>query len=144
MPATISSKADMSSILYEGRAVTSEIADITGMTDTGWKARLAQGIKDKGLSQREVSLSAGKGPGYVNSLLKEDKDPTIDNLVAVCQAAGLSLAWVLLGLDMSRETEELILEIERSGPDRRKGLLQFLRGGTETMPLTAPSKNSPE
>lgn len=93
----------------------------------GWKERLADGIKAKGKSQREVSLAAGKGPGYVNSLLKEGKDPTIENLLLVCEAADLSLIWVLFGFDMDRETEEIVRELKRESPTGRSGLLQHLR-----------------
>lgn len=134
----------MSSVLYEGRAGLSEIADIPGMLDESWKTRLAQGIKANGKSQREVSLAAKLGQGYVNSLLKEGKDPTIENLVKVCAAANLSLSWVLFGVEMSRETEELIQEIERSGPARRAGLLQFLRGEEPSKSPTAPQGSSAE
>lgn len=126
----ISSLADMSSILYEGRARVSVIADIPGMSETSWKARLASGIKAKGKNPREVSIAAGKGPGYVHSILKEGKDPTIQNLLAVCEAADLSLTWVLFGFDISRETEEIVRELEASPPTRREGLLQFLRSAT--------------
>lgn len=122
----------------------SEIADIPAMSGDDWKRRLADGIEKQGLSQREVSLAAGKGPGYVNSLLKEGKDPTIDNLLAVTKAANLSVTWVLFGFELSRETEELVTEIEKSGPERRDGLLQFLRGGSATKSLPAPKKSSDE
>ncbi|TAM96260.1 MAG: XRE family transcriptional regulator [Rhizobiaceae bacterium] len=101
------------------------------MTKGDWKNRLIAGIKEKGKSQREVSLAAGKAPGYVNSLLKEGKDPTIENLILVCRAADLSLAWVLFGFEMTRETEEIVREIEKSGSERRHGLLQFLRGNND-------------
>jgi ribonucleoside-diphosphate reductase alpha chain len=118
----------MSSVLYEGRARISEIEDIPGMESSGWKNRLAAGIREKGKSEREVSLAAGRGPGYVHSILKENKDPTIDNLIEVCRAAELSLIWVLFGVEMSRETEEIVQALEDASPEQRKGLLQFLLG----------------
>lgn len=103
------------------------------MKSTEWKKRLADGIRDKGKSKREVSLAAGLGPGYVHSLLKEDKDPTIDNLIEVCRAANLSVIWILFGVQMSRETEDIVRALEDASPDQRRGLLQFLRGeGDET------------
>lgn len=94
-----------------------------------WKKRLIDGIEAKGKSQREVSLAAGKGPGYVNSFLKEGKDPTIENLIKVCEAAGLSLYYVLYGVEMSPETEEIIRLLEAS-ESKRKALLQILRDGS--------------
>lgn len=127
MPCKISAKEDMSSILYERRASVSEIADIPAMTKESWRSRLARGIELKGKSQRQVSLAAGKGAGYVNSLIKEEKDPTIDNLLRICSAAELSLYWVLYGVDMAPETEEIIRLLETSSPRRRRGLLDALR-----------------
>lgn len=112
------------------------------MESSGWKKRLADGIRDKGKSKREVSLAAGRGPGYVHSLLKEDKDPTIDNLVEVCQAADLSLIWVLFGFEMTRETQEIVQALESGSPDQRQGLLQFLRdkkSGNDQEPPALPT-----
>lgn len=95
------------------------------MTSADWRDRLEKGIKDSGKSLREVSLAAGKGPGYVHSILKEGKDPTIDNLIKVCEAAGLSVYSVLYGVQVDRETEEIIQLLK--DPDQRKGLLQVLK-----------------
>jgi hypothetical protein len=117
----------MSSVLYEGRARLSEIADIPGMSDESWKTRLADGIKANGKSKREVSLAAGMGPGYVHSILAEGKDPTVDNLLRVCEAAGISLYYVLYGVKMDPETEAIVRQLQSSSPAKRRGLLDFLR-----------------
>ncbi|WP_245444912.1 helix-turn-helix domain-containing protein [Pseudaminobacter soli (ex Li et al. 2025)] len=99
-----------------------------------WKKRLEEGIKAKDKTQRAVSLAAGMAPGYVNSLIKGGKDPTIDNLIKVCDAAGISLYYVLYGVEMSPETEEIIRLLE-SSKKKRDSLLQLLRA-TDT-PETA-------
>lgn len=125
MAPTISSKADTSSVLYEGRANASEIADIPGMSGN-WKTRLEEAIRANGKTKRGVSLAAGMAPGYVHSIMKEGKDPTIDNLIKVCNAAGVSLYFVLYGVEMSPETEEIIKLLE-SSKAKRQGLLQILR-----------------
>ena len=122
-----------------------EMEDIPGMAKTGWKQRLADGIRNKGMSERAVSLAAGKGPGYVHSILKEGKDPTIDNLADVCKAADLSLIWVLFGVEMSRETEEIVQALQDASPARRRGLLEFLRDEadeTDQGPRALPSPSS--
>lgn len=92
-----------------------------------WKTRLAAGIKANGKSQREVSLAAGMGPGYVHSLIKENKDPTVDHLLRVCEAAGVSLYYVLYGVQVGRDTEEIIQLLEASSKAKREGMLQVLR-----------------
>lgn len=122
----ISSKADMSTILYERRAEVSEIADIARMSVESWRTRLERGLKQKKLSRRKVSLAAGKGPGYVSSLLNEHKDPTIDNLIEICQAADLSLSFVLYGLEIDRETEEVLRLLQAASPRRRRAFLDAL------------------
>ena len=119
----------------------SVLEDIPAMSESSWKTRLADGIKAKNKTQREVSIAAGKGPGYVHSLLKEGKDPTIHNLLAICEAADLSLTWVLFGFEISRETEEIVRELEATPPELRDGLLQFLRGATPAKRLPSPDQS---
>lgn len=97
------------------------------MNDQDWRTRLAAGIKANKLSQRKVSLAAGNAPGYVNSLIKDGKDPTMENLLRICEAAGLSFNYVVFGLDIDRETEEIIRLAKSSTPARRQALLELLR-----------------
>lgn len=100
------------------------------MDTTGWRERLAAALEASGRSKRSVSLAAGLGAGYVHSILAEGKDPTVDNLTAVCREAGVSLSTVLCGIEMSPETEEIVGLLERLSPARRAALLQFLRSET--------------
>ncbi len=126
----MSSKEDMSSILYEGRAKLSEIEDIFPMIkdikNDDWRCRLAEAIKKSGKSERAVSLAAGKGPGYVHSILKEGKDPTLDNLIAICGIVGVSLPYIVYGYNISSEAEEILSLIEKS-PQARDGILKILK-----------------
>jgi len=126
MTPTISSKADKSSILYEGRAILSHLEDIAAMQQQTWRERLEDAIKSKGRSKRDVSIASGKGPGYVHSILKEGKDPTIDNLIAICGALNVSVYQILFGVEISPETEE-ILSLVEANPGARSGILQILR-----------------
>ena len=99
------------------------------MTIDGWKDRLATAIVESGRSDRDISLSAkppGKaqlGPGYVHSILKEGKDPTVGNLQAICEALGVSIYRILGGFDMTPETERLLrLLVDAEEGDRRSVL----------------------
>lgn len=96
------------------------------MNESDWRSRLEDAIKASGRSKREISLAAGKGPGYVHSILSEGKDPTIDNLIAICLALNVSLTKILYGFEISPETEEILSLIE-ANPRSRNGLLQILR-----------------
>jgi transcriptional regulator with XRE-family HTH domain len=126
MEATISSLADTSSILEGGRAKISDSADIPVMKKETWRDRLSKAVSDSGKSMRAVSLAAGLGPGYVHSILKDEKDPTIENLIAVANATGVSLSYLLYGFEVSPETEE-VLQLLESRPGQRSAILQLLR-----------------
>lgn len=92
-----------------------------------WRERLRLAIKASGKSQRQVSLAAGNAAGYANSLIKEGKDPSVGNLIGLCDQIGVSLSYILYGFDVSPETEE-VLRLLQAHPAARKGVLQILRG----------------
>ncbi|KQZ96818.1 hypothetical protein ASD74_06060 [Rhizobium sp. Root564] len=96
------------------------------MDNADWRARLRDAMDRRGMSAREVSLAAGKGQGYVHSILKEGKDPTVDNLVAVCKVLDVTLSQIIYGIEMSPETAEILSLLEGS-PETREGLLKILR-----------------
>lgn len=97
------------------------------MADQDWKLRLAAGIEASGKSQREISLAAGMGPGYVNSLINEGKDATVGHLKAICDAAGFSFYFVIGGFDITPEREEFLRLLEAVNEDARLGVLNLLR-----------------
>lgn len=96
------------------------------MDNADWRTRLRDALDRRGMSAREVSLAAGKGPGYIHSILKEGRDPTVDNLVAVCKVLDVTLAEIIYGYEMSPETAEILSLLEGS-PDAREGILKLLR-----------------
>lgn len=96
------------------------------MNAGSWRDRLALALEQGGLSARGVSLKAGMASGYVHSLLKEGKEPTVDNLLRVCQAAGVSGVQVIFGYPMTQEAEELVAIWSRSSQSRRQAILQIL------------------
>lgn len=48
-------------------------------------------LKRKGISQKELAKRMGKDPGYVNRMLKPDTFPRYNTVVAMSEAAGISL-----------------------------------------------------
>ncbi len=95
------------------------------MLDTAWRDRLATALSDEGKSLRSVSLAAGAGPGYLHSVLKEGKEPTIGFLLAVCDAIPVSPIFILLGIDAEPEDVALIRALHER-PDLRDGILAAL------------------
>ena len=76
---------------------------------------------------RSASLAAGMGPGYVFSILSENKDPTIENLVKICEAIGVPLTKVIFADGASAEREELLALFAGANPATRRGILEILR-----------------
>lgn len=95
------------------------------VTNTDWRGRLQAALKERDMSMRAASIGAKLGPGVVNSWFKEGKDPSMSNLLAVCEFAGISAAYVIFGLHMSEDTLKLVRLLEKH-PDRRGGILQLL------------------
>lgn len=96
--------------------------------DESWRDRLGAALERAQLSKRGVSLKAGLGPGYLHSILQEGKDPTLDNLLAVCAAIGVSASWVVFGVNMeSPEVEELARIWSRATPEQREGIRLILQ-----------------
>jgi len=95
------------------------------MNIDGWKERLLAAMKERDISPRAVSLKSGHGGGYVHSLLKEGKDPSIVHLFEVCAAIGVSPAYVLFGVDISPKTVELMRRMEKD-PGVAQAVLQLL------------------
>lgn len=92
----------------------------------GWKDRLAEGIAKSGRSHRDVSLSAKLNPGYLHSILKEGKDPTVGSLVAICEAVGLSIYFVLGGFDITPEKQRYLELLSGADEADQRSVLQLL------------------
>lgn len=89
------------------------------------KARLAEQLEKAGISMRAASNNAGFGNGYVQHLLTSDAEPSVTKLAAVCRENGVSFAYVLLGLNMSPQTERLLKLIEKN-PEKLDSVLVLL------------------
>lgn len=92
-----------------------------------WRDRLARSIELTGKSHREISLAAGVGTGYVNSLFNDNKEPGIDKLLKVCNAANVSIYYVLGGFDVTPDKEELLRLLSQVDPEVQQSVLTLLR-----------------
>tara|TARA_Y100000310_G_C20638556_1_gene792568 strand:- start:361 stop:687 length:327 start_codon:yes stop_codon:yes gene_type:complete len=103
----------------------SAMADSFTMKKDAWRARLVEAIEHSGKSARAISTEAGLGPGYVHSIIKEGKDPTVERLLSVCDAVPVSLIYVMYGVDAEPD-DIAILRLLQENPDARKGILTIL------------------
>jgi len=92
-----------------------------------WRQRLAKSLEKSGKSMRYVSIAAGMGPGYLHSILVEEKDPTIESLVKVCKEIQVSISYVIYGYDVTPIQEEFLRLFELASPDDRQAILTLLR-----------------
>ena len=107
-----------------GKLYSPTMSDV--VHSAGWRDRLRSVLTDQGLSKRGVSLAAKLGPGAVHSWLAEGKDPSVDNLLAVCGVLNISLTYLVRGYEMTAEAEE-ILRLLADDPASREGVLSILR-----------------
>lgn len=94
--------------------------------DSQWRSRLEDARAKSGMSMRAVSIGAKKGAGYYQSMLKDGKDPSIDNLIAICGVLDVSLSHILYGVEITPETEAIIKALE-GNPGKRAAILQLLK-----------------
>lgn len=88
--------------------------------EQGWRERLLQEVQKTGKSQRSLSMKAGLGPGYLNSILgKAQKDPTVTSLLKVTEVLGVSISYICYAIEMTYETEQLLRGFVRLNPRQR-------------------------
>lgn len=97
------------------------------MDNKDWRQRLAEKIETSDMSMREISLAAGKGEGYVFSILKDAKEPSVSALAKLCQVIGTSVSYVLYGYEMTAEEEEFLTLFAAATPEERNAILTLLK-----------------
>ncbi|WP_208441519.1 XRE family transcriptional regulator [Bartonella raoultii] len=100
------------------------------MNINGWRQRLAAVLEKSGRSKRSISLAAGKGAGYLHSILTEGKEPTIESLARICHEINISMNYILYGQSMNSEDKEFIELISKLSPEERQAILTLLRRPT--------------
>lgn len=74
---------------------------------------------------REVSLASGAAAGYLHGVLEAGKDPTVERLLALCDAIPVSAIFVLYGVD-AQPGDIAILRALQERPETRQGILALL------------------
>ena len=96
-----------------------------------WRDRLREAVDRSGKSLREISLSAGCGPGYLFDILESTKEPSIGRLMRLADALNVSLPWLLYGTDISREDERFIRALAKLTPKQRQAFLDLANANDE-------------
>ena len=94
------------------------------LMNESWLTRLKALIEADGRSLRQVSIDAGLGPNFVQQMLKDGKDPTIEKLQAVLLALGQDkLLFVMTGVDLSPSDIEF-LRLLKAAPENVRGSIR--------------------
>jgi transcriptional regulator with XRE-family HTH domain len=99
-----------------------------------WRGRLAAAIAASGKTNREIAKEAGLSHGYLTSLLKEGKTPTLTSFMALAAVLGTSVGELAEGIKVSKETEQMWLLWEKLPKDRKALLLDLAEKLDRTPP----------
>lgn len=82
-----------------------------------------------GRSLRDVSLKTGNAESYLAGVLSAGKEPSVGNLVRTCEELGVSVCYILTGIKMNAEQEQ-ILKATQDNPDISAALLTLLNSNS--------------
>lgn len=99
----------------------------TAFMNEDWKARLLSAIDASGRSDREVSKAAKLGVNAVNELRTTGKQPSVERVLRIAEAVGVSRSFLFLGREASMEEEEYLRLLANATPDERKSVAILLQ-----------------
>lgn len=113
------------------RAIFISNAIFDGMTEE-WRKRLEEAVQkhinEHQGSKRSISLKANLDASYVHNMIGGKlTDPTIPRLIAVCEVINVSPSYIISGIEMTREDEELIRYFSELDADGRRIILDMAR-----------------
>lgn len=92
-----------------------------------YKRRLLDALEKSGRSARSVGTAAGAGVNFMQQL-KTPRVPTVDKLLAVCDQLGVSVTYVLTGIELTAEAEEMLRIYSALPPAQQERLRDLMRG----------------
>jgi len=95
--------------------------------EENWKTRLLQAIDSDGRSDRAISTAANLGVNFVNELRNTAKEPSVEKILRLAAELNLSVTYLFLGRDLSRDDEDLLLVLQSLPASAKEGLLAALR-----------------
>lgn len=114
-------------------------------TDSAWFDRLLtliEASKTAGKDYKEISLAAGLGQNYVQQMVKERKQPTVDKFLAIMNVLGKSkVGFVLTGAEISEEDMLLVEAAAGLPPSAKPAALELFRklSSSQDTPTQMPS-----
>ena len=95
--------------------------------EENWKTRLLQAIDNDGRSDRAISTAANLGVNFVNEFRNKAKEPSVEKILKLAAELKLSVTYLFLGRDLSKDDEDLLLVLQSLPVSAKEGLLAALR-----------------
>lgn len=84
------------------------------MTERDFSLRLSRLREEKGVSARDMSLSMGQNPGYINNIESGKSMPSLSGIFYICEYLGI--------------TPKDLFDIETNNPSKANELYSVARG----------------
>jgi len=99
--------------------------------DNLWRHRLTSAIELDPRSKREIARECGFGPNFVSELFNSEKTPSADRVVRLAEVLGISLTYIFIGVEISRQDEEFLQLAAKLPDDEKDHLLGLLKARSE-------------
>ena len=83
------------------------------MDEKEFATRLARLRENKGVSARDMSLSIGQNPGYINNIETGKSKPSLDGLFYICEFLGI--------------TPSEFFDVQISNPSKLDGIIKDMK-----------------
>lgn len=95
------------------------------MSNTDWRTRLTEAIERDGRSDRAICAAIGRSGSYLNGILKGGKEPGIESMLQLAKTLNISLSWLMFGVELDGDAEQLLKLFTSLSAKRRKSFLQM-------------------
>ena len=89
------------------------------------RERLEAEIESRNRGLAEVSVAAGLNKSYLHGVLRRGQMPTVGRLDAICSELGVSMLYIMYGLDAPDGAEEVFAGMQND-PERFWALMKLI------------------
>ncbi|MCV9910210.1 helix-turn-helix domain-containing protein [Brucella sp. HL-2] len=101
------------------------------MVDISWKQRLDIALEKNNMTLRSASIKAGRSSSYLHGMISKGKEPSVAALKDIAEALGVSATWLVFGVDLNADAEELVTQFSKLSEDEQRAVLTLTRSMTE-------------
>ncbi|WP_040616952.1 helix-turn-helix domain-containing protein [Roseibium sp. TrichSKD4] len=75
--------------------------------EAGWRDRLRDAVRTDGRPLYRLSEEMGRANTYVSQVLKNEKTPSVENLIQLCNVLNVDPAYILSGVTLSKKGQRI-------------------------------------